>query len=201
MPSQIKQIIDNIAALEADLEQALNESKNDFGFTIQKKKVRFQKGAIKTQKKFKRLLVTYVFNARLLVFLTSPIIYALVVPLAFLDLSVSIYQTVCFPVYKVRKVRRRDYIVFDRHKLGYLNALEKLNCLYCGYGNGVLAYASEISARTESYWCPIKHARKTLTRHKYYQNFSEYGDAKNYAADLARNMEAVKKVDAAGKNQ
>lgn len=31
----------------------------------------------------------------------------------------------------------RPYVVFDRRHLAYLNAIEKLNCAYCEYGNGV----------------------------------------------------------------
>ena len=46
---------------------------------------------------------------------------------------------------------RGQYIVIDRHRLKYLNAIEKLNCVYCGYGNGVIAYARDIAGRTEQY--------------------------------------------------
>jgi len=195
MPDQIKSIIDRISALQEELEQAFEARKKDFGFTLEKQKVRFLKGDLLAQKKFKRLLVTYVFNARLLVFLTSPVIYALILPLSLLDLCVTLFQHICFPVYKIEKVKRREYIVLDRHKLGYLNALEKINCAYCGYGNGVLAYATEIAARTESYWCPIKHASKLATYHRWYGDFTDYGDAENYLAGLKRNMEAVRKLD------
>jgi hypothetical protein len=74
-------------------------------------------------------------------------------------------------------VKRADYFVIDRHLLSYLNAIEKLNCVYCGYGNGVIAYAREITARTEQFWCPIKHARKAAGTHDRADKFLEYGDA------------------------
>jgi hypothetical protein len=38
------------------------------------------------------------------------------------DRAVTIYQSVCFPIYRIRKVRRRDYLIFDRGRLAYLNA-------------------------------------------------------------------------------
>jgi hypothetical protein len=57
-------------------------------------------------------------------------------------------------VYRIPRVRRAEYLVVDRHHLQYLNGIERMNCLYCGYGNGVLAYAVEVAARTEQYWCP-----------------------------------------------
>lgn len=195
MPDQIKNIIDRINDLQTELEEAFEERKKDFGFTLEKQKVRFLKSDLTAHKKFKRLLLTYIFSARLLVFLTSPVIYALAFPIALLDLFVTLYQHICFPVYKMEKVKRGAYIVMDRQKLGYLNTLEKINCVYCGYGNGVLAYASEIAARTESYWCPIKHARKLASYHRWYSNFSDYGDAENHLADLKRNMEAVRKLE------
>ena len=95
----------------------------------------------------------------LLTALTTPVIFALAIPLALLDLFVTAYQRVCFPVYGIERVRRARYFTLDRHRLPYLSALEKVNCTYCSYANGVLAYAREVTARTESYWCPIKHAR------------------------------------------
>jgi hypothetical protein len=64
--------------------------------------------------------------------------------------------------------------------LAYLNPIEKLNCLYCAYANGVFAYTTEIAARTEQYWCPIKHALRMKGVHSRYQHFFDYGDAEGY---------------------
>jgi hypothetical protein len=58
-----------------------------------------------------------------------------------------------------------------------LNALEKLNCVYCSYANGLIAYVREIAGRTEQYWCPIKHARRVIGAHPHYAQFQDYGDA------------------------
>jgi hypothetical protein len=93
---------------------------------------------------------------------------------------------VCFPLYRIPKVKRSDYFVFDRTHLAYLNLLEKVNCAYCSYGNGLIAYCREIFGRTEQYWCPIKHARGVLHAHPHYHGFVDYGDAQNYAAELER---------------
>jgi hypothetical protein len=82
-------------------------------------------------------------------------------------------------------VNRSAYIVIDRYKLKHLNSLERFNCIYCGYGNGVLNYAAEVAARTEQYWCPIKHARKVIGRHSRYMDFIDFGDADNYHERLA----------------
>jgi len=77
-------------------------------------------------------------------------------------------------------VRRQDFIVFDRHHLAYLNVLEKINCAFCSYANGVISYAQEIASKTEQKWCPIKHARRLLMTHQRYIDFAEFGDVKGY---------------------
>ena len=60
----------------------------------------------------------------------------------------------------LKKFPRSDFIAIDRHQLAYLNVIEKVNCAYCGYANGVAAYFREVAARTEEYWCPIKARQK-----------------------------------------
>jgi hypothetical protein len=56
--------------------------------------------------------------------------------------------------------------------------------MYCSYVNGLLAYAREIAARTEQYWCPIKHASRVLDKHSRYHHFTDYGDAEEYREKL-----------------
>jgi putative component of membrane protein insertase Oxa1/YidC/SpoIIIJ protein YidD len=79
--------------------------------------------------------------------------------------------------------------------LAYLNVIEKVNCAYCSYGNGLMAYAREIVARTEMYWCPIKHARKVLQAHPYYAGFVDYGDAQSYQNELERLRTQLSQID------
>jgi hypothetical protein len=125
-------------------------------------------------------------SAKSVVLLTAPLIHSGWPVFALLDLFVSVYQAACFPAYGIPKVRRRDYLTFDRADLPYLNAIEKFNCLYCSYANGVLAYAREIAARTEQYWCPIKHARRIRDAHERYPAFFEHGDAEAFRQGLER---------------
>jgi hypothetical protein len=125
----------------------------------------------------------YLHRARLLVLLSAPLIYACLLPLLLLDLFVSIYQAVCFPIYSIPKVRRSQYLVFDRAKLHYLNAAERINCLYCSYANGLMAYCVEIAARTEQHWCPIKHAQELRAAHSRYARFLPHGDASAWRED------------------
>jgi hypothetical protein len=128
----------------------------------------------------------YVRGASLRTLFTTPAIYALTLPLALLDLCVTVYQRVCFPLYGMTCVGRSRYFLFDRERLSYLNAIEKAHCAYCTYANGVLAYTREVAARTETYWCPIKHARPLRDAHGRYTAFFAYGDEPSFRAGLSR---------------
>jgi hypothetical protein len=127
----------------------------------------------------------YITRASAATAFTAPVVYSLLLPFAVLDLWVTVYQVICFRAWGVKLVRRRDFFVIDRHRLPYLNALEKLNCVYCSYANGVIAYVREIAARTEQYWCPIRHARRVRGSHDRYGMFVPYGDAASYRTRLA----------------
>ena len=135
---------------------------------------------------WKTPLWQYIRSARLLVVLTLPVIYACAIPLAVVDLAVSLYQLICFPVYRIPKVRRRDYWIFDRGRLRYLNAIEKTGCVYCSYANGLLAFVTEIVARTEQHFCPIKHAKQLVREHSRYPRFLPYGEARTYRTQSER---------------
>jgi hypothetical protein len=137
----------------------------------------------------------YIRHAHPLVVLTAPVIYGMIVPAVIMDLSVSVYQAVCFPVYGIPKVRRADYIAVDRHRLPYLNALQKLNCAYCGYFNGLIDYVGEIASRTEQYWCPIRHARRVKGVPTRYWHFMRYGDGKDLMKRWKRMREGLREVD------
>lgn len=161
------------------LEKIEEEIKSEW-YELRNGKVWFSEEIKRKQRQLKTSLFRYIVGSRLFAFLTSPFIYALIIPFALLDLFVSTYQAVCFPVYGIPKARRRDYIAIDRNKLQYLNALEGVNCLYCSYANGLLAYVVEVAGRTEQHWCPIRHARRVKHTHDRYAHFLPYGDAAAY---------------------
>jgi hypothetical protein len=168
-----------LVQLPEEVKKVEEELKSRF-YELRNGKIWFSKEIEREHRKLKTSLLRYVVDSRILAVLTAPFIYAVIIPFVLLDLFVSVYQSVCFPVYGIPKARRRDYIAIDRKKLRYLNALEGLNCMYCSYGNGVLAYAVEVAARTEQHWCPIKHARRVQNTHDRYAHFLSYGDAAAY---------------------
>ncbi|MDP1655751.1 MAG: hypothetical protein Q8K91_06035 [Hylemonella sp.] len=184
MNERIRDLLGQISALEGDLRTALHEQEQRVTFTIRGKRVEFEQSVKQAHRQLKTGFFHWLLTIRPLNLLTLPIIYAMIVPLLMLDLCVSFYQATCFPIYRVTKVRRADYFVFDRQYLGYLNVIERFQCAYCAYANGLMAYVTEIVARTEQYFCPIKHARKILGTHERYARFLEYGDAADYPARL-----------------
>jgi hypothetical protein len=135
-------------------------------------------------------------STRWMVILSSPLIYTCVLPFLMLDASVAVYQLVCFPIYGIPKVRRKDYLVFDRGRLAYLNTVEKVGCIYCSYANGLLAMITEIAARTEQHFCPIKHAHPVLQTHSRYAKFLPYGDARAYRSQADAVAHAYSDLDA-----
>lgn len=191
MNDRIQQILNEITALEDDLRTALNEQQSTIFFQVKGKRVEFEQSIKEAHKRLKTNFFPWLVTNRPQNLITGPIIYSMIIPLLITDFFVTIYQWTCFPVYGIKKVRRADYIVYDRQQLNYLNFIEKFHCTYCAYGNGMIAYVSEIIARTEQYFCPIKHARKILGTHGRYERFLEYGDAKDYAARVEEYRRAL----------
>jgi len=169
-----------IHSLEAEIEAQIAERRAQFHYAVKRNRVRFDREILAAHRSFRLGLWRQIRQSPLPFILVSPIIYSLILPLVLLDFFLEVYQATCFRVYGIRRVPRSDFIVFDRHHLAYLNPLEKFNCAFCGYGNGVIAYAREIAARTEEYWCPIKHSRPVATPHSRYVHFVDFGDAEGY---------------------
>ncbi len=183
---EIARLAGSIRAAERQLEEALARRRIELNYKMHDGVAHFEQVMVARHLLLKTRLSSYLLGARPAMILTAPAIYALFIPLLLLDLFVLVYQAVCFPVYGIPRVSRSDYLAFDRGHLAYLNALEKLNCLYCSYANGLLAYVREVASRTEEYWCPIKHARRVLGVHSRYGSFVDYGDADADRHELER---------------
>lgn len=181
---RVKSIVERMKAAETELAAELEKTRAEVFAAFEEKWANSRDELFRRQRELRVSLWNYVRGARLRVAFTAPFIYAVIFPALLLDLFVTVYQALCFPAYGIPKVKRADYIVFDRTGLAYLNALEKLNCAYCSYVNGLFAYVREIGARTEKYWCPIKHVRKLIAPHAHYADFVEYGDAEAYHTQL-----------------
>ncbi len=184
--NKIDELLGKIAVLERELSEELHQKQDEILYTIRRKKVLFSEEMRKRHRELAARWSDYVYDSGVMIVLTIPLIWCALIPAVILDVVVAAYQWVCFPIYGIPRVRRGDYVVIDRHALSYLNLIEKLNCVYCGYFNGVMAYVREVAARTEQYWCPIRHARPVRTVHGRYKKFFAYGDAEGYRSGLER---------------
>jgi hypothetical protein len=184
MTPKLEILLDKIKVLETELAEELQKQEEEFSYEIRKRRVFFEKKVIMRHKEYAKRLFIYITDAPLMHILSAPFVWMCLIPLLLMDVTISLYQAICFPIYGIPKVKRQEYIVFDRQYLQYLNLIEKINCAYCSYANGLFAYLQEIAARTEQFWCPIKHAKRIKTLHSRYQRFFIYGDAKTYRTQV-----------------
>ena len=179
--NRIQELAAQIKALEAELAEEIQRIRIRT-YEIRDKTILFSDEMRRKHRAQAESLLLYLGRAQLKHILTAPVIWCLLFPALLFDLCVSLYQMICFPVYGIPRVARADHFVIDRHHLAYLNVIEKLNCLYCSYFNGLVSYVGEIAGRTEQYWCPIKHAVRLKQAHSRYAHFTEYGDGEAWRA-------------------
>lgn len=193
MSDKIKEIIAEIEAMKVKLGEEISQQESHISYEIHNGYVKFEKDVLEKQKENMKNLFAWFGEVSLLQFLAAPIIYGMVIPAILFDVLIFIYQQVVFRIFKFEFLKRSDYIVFDRHYLGYLNPIEKLNCVYCSYINGLMQYASAIASRTEFYFCPIKHAKKIAYKHEFYDDFLVYGDENDYQKKLQALRDTLEK--------
>lgn len=184
MNNRIRQLLQQITALEDELNEAVREQGGRLRYQIEGRRVVFEQTIKEAHQRVRQSLFRWFLGVRPQNYFTMPIIYGMAIPMLLFDFCVTFYQYISFPVYGIGRVKRGDYFVPDHQHLAYLNIIEKAHCLYCSYAVGLLAYASEVTARTEQYFCPIKHARKILGAHSRYTRFLEYGEAEDFHAKL-----------------
>jgi hypothetical protein len=180
MNESIREILKRIDELNKQLGQRYSELAQKYGFYFSRRKVVFLEKFRNRNRRFKIPTWKYVIPRNVRHVLSLPFIYMMIVPVVILDLFITLYQAAAFPLYRIPKVKRRDFIVYDRQFLDYLNLIEKVHCLYCTYANGLFAYAVEIAGRTERYWCPIKAAHKPKFHHGWYSEFADYGNPEEW---------------------
>jgi hypothetical protein len=108
----------------------------------------------------------------------APLVWLMIIPVVISDLFLEIYHQIAFPIFGIKKVKRSQYIrIWDREKLPYLTWYEKIGCMYCGYVNGWLHYASVVAGRTQNYFCAIAHLEsRGFIPSEFEQSFAKYGD-------------------------
>ncbi len=197
MNPRLETLLDEVRHLEREMVGEARRKEAQFCYNVHAKGVHFTDETKLRHRKLRLGIPEYILHSRLLVLATSPVIWLCAIPIALADLVGTFYQAVCFPIYGIPKVHRSDFLAFDRRYLTYLNFFEKVNCEYCAYVNGILGYFTEIAARTEQHWCPIKHAGCIKCEHSRYKKFIEYGDAERYRKQIQVIRRSFQDIDAA----
>ncbi len=52
-------------------------------------------------------------------------------------LELVFFQWIAKAVFGTARLRQKDFIILDRHRIAGIPFIDKLNCLYCGYANGL----------------------------------------------------------------
>ncbi|MCF3629258.1 hypothetical protein RJ527_17435 [Thalassospiraceae bacterium LMO-SO8] len=184
MDDEIEDLVKRLVRLEKEIEGKLEAQRETLQYRVEAGRAVFEDEVLRRHRLLKTGLVTFLRRSPLATLLVAPAVYGLIVPFLILDIGVTVFQAICYTIWRMERVKRSDYVVIDRHRLPYLNLIEKLNCLYCGYANGVIAYTREAASRTEQYWCPIKHALRVRTPHGRYRRFVDYGDTRDFRERL-----------------
>ncbi|NIB39111.1 hypothetical protein HBA55_05915 [Pseudomaricurvus alkylphenolicus] len=180
MNNRLESLLEEIRQLEKEVLEELEQKREQWSYEIIARSVHFREEVIEQHRRQVTHVREYLRRAKWRHIITAPIIWMNLFPALLLDLVVSVYQWTCFPIYGIPRVKRSEHVVIDRHYLQYLNIIEKVNCVYCGYFNGVISYVREVAARTEQYWCPIKHAQRVHDPHSRYAGFVDFGDGESY---------------------
>lgn len=195
MPSKISELLKRFEALRHDVEREYDRLTKEYGYSIEKHKVVFLEEFARKNKRFRESFFRMVFNAPIRHILSIPFIYMMILPAILLDMFLTIYQYTAFPLYRIPRVERGDHFIYERRFLNYLNWFQKINCLYCSYVNGLFAYAVEIGAKTERYWCPLKATHHPRFTHPLYNDFADYGNPEEWVAKYTENDRAFCKAE------
>ncbi len=189
MKSKINKILEDIKFKKDELLKEYEILREKYDFEYIRWKIVFSSKKKEENKKFKLGSLRYILGSEIRHIISMPFIYSIIIPAVILDIFLFIFQNICFRLYWIPLVKRSDFISTERKYLDYLNWIEKINCLYCSYVNGIFSFAVEIWWRTEKYWCPIKHAKKNNTFHNWQDHFADYWDAEWFKKNFTSNAE------------
>ena len=192
MTARLEALAHEIVRLQGELDREIAKQRTTLGWRLRAGLVEFEEGVVTEHRRLRQGVGRFLGRSSFANVATAPVIYSLIIPLVLIDVWVSLYQAICFRAWRIPRAPRSQYVVLDRGRLAYLNGIEVVNCVFCEYANGVVAYVREVASRTEQYWCPIKHALRVSDPHERYARFLEYGDAEGYRARLEAFREALR---------
>ena len=111
MIAQLDVLTKKLRSVEAEIEVELAKHAEELRFRIENRKIVFEQHVKRIHRAIKVRASRYFIEANPLIVLSAPVIYSLIVPVMLVDIWVMAYQAICFPVYRIPKVRRRDCLV------------------------------------------------------------------------------------------
>ncbi len=96
MNEKIRQLLDQMSALEDDLRRELQAQEASALYQIKGKRVEFEAAVRQAHRKLKTNFFRWLVTYRPQNLITGPIIYSMIVPMLVLDVCVSFYQATCF---------------------------------------------------------------------------------------------------------
>jgi len=96
MSGSISELTDKISKLEKQLLNELDKKQEEFSYKIEGIKVRFEQEILSAHRKLKVGVLRWLFSSTVRNIISAPFIYSMIIPIAFFDLTITLYQHICF---------------------------------------------------------------------------------------------------------
>jgi hypothetical protein len=101
-------LLSKIRELQNELETDLEQKRVEFRHPPENHRARFEQDILVLHRRLRVSSLSHLLDAPALFILTAPVIYGAIVPMLQLDLTVRVYQAICFSVYKIPKDGRAE---------------------------------------------------------------------------------------------
>ncbi|HQT27201.1 MAG TPA: hypothetical protein PLK99_11520, partial [Burkholderiales bacterium] len=80
MDRNISNLIERIRSLEEELETELSKKREELKFSIENRKIRFEKEIVEEHRRLRTSLISYIAHAQFKHVLVAPVVYSLIFP-------------------------------------------------------------------------------------------------------------------------
>src|ERR1700754_1594768 len=98
MTTQLDTLTEKLRSVEAEIEVEMAKRREEMRFHVVNRKIVFEHEASQVHREIKTSAMRYLIDVGPLVILVAPVIWSLIIPMMLLDLSLMVYQAICFPV-------------------------------------------------------------------------------------------------------
>src|SRR6185436_585928 len=106
MPTQIDDLLHHIERLEREIEEDVGRARERWRYRIEAGRIRFDRDVRLAHQRLRQSIPRFIRESSPLNVLAGPVVYSMILPIALLDLWISAYQRICFPVFGISRVRR-----------------------------------------------------------------------------------------------